>query len=130
MNTLGGAGLWDETDGFYYDQIRFDTSAVPLKTRSMVGLLPLIAAEVLEEESIQGDRKSTRLNSSHGYISYAVFCLKKKQKISTQRSRDGPLPRQLYRSHRTRGYPAATTGRWPRHALRYRLRRHSHCRSA
>src|SRR2546422_4557190 len=28
----------------------------------------------------QGDRKSTRLNSSHGYISYAVFCLKKKKK--------------------------------------------------
>src|SRR3989449_5522483 len=28
----------------------------------------------------QVDRKSTRLNSSHGYISYAVFCLKKKKK--------------------------------------------------
>src|SRR2546422_2592314 len=28
----------------------------------------------------QRDRKSTRLNSSHGYISYAVFCLKKKKK--------------------------------------------------
>src|SRR2546422_6883434 len=28
----------------------------------------------------EGDRKSTRLNSSHGYISYAVFCLKKKKK--------------------------------------------------
>src|SRR2546422_6542770 len=28
------------------------------------------------------DRKSTRLNSSHGYISYAVFCLKKKKKTS------------------------------------------------
>src|SRR2546429_5752118 len=28
--------------------------------------------------SIHRDRKSTRLNSSHGYISYAVFCLKKK----------------------------------------------------
>src|SRR2546422_4985790 len=27
------------------------------------------------------DRKSTRLNSSHGYISYAVFCLKKKKKV-------------------------------------------------
>src|SRR3989449_7889676 len=27
---------------------------------------------------LQSDRKSTRLNSSHGYISYAVFCLKKK----------------------------------------------------
>src|SRR2546429_2530402 len=33
------------------------------------------------------DRKSTRLNSSHGYISYAVFCLKKKkQKHSTAKS--------------------------------------------
>src|SRR2546422_3186565 len=29
------------------------------------------------------DRKSTRLNSSHGYISYAVFCLKKKKRIET-----------------------------------------------
>src|SRR3989449_3203364 len=29
---------------------------------------------------VRGDRKSTRLNSSHGYISYAVFCLKKKKK--------------------------------------------------
>src|SRR5687768_18215935 len=28
------------------------------------------------------DRKSTRLNSSHGYISYAVFCLKKKKKTN------------------------------------------------
>src|SRR2546429_1170617 len=33
------------------------------------------AAEILARE----DRKSTRLNSSHGYISYAVFCLKKKK---------------------------------------------------
>src|SRR2546422_5213598 len=31
-----------------------------------------------------GDRKSTRLNSSHGYISYAVFCLKKKKKNDRQ----------------------------------------------
>src|SRR5687768_17716254 len=30
--------------------------------------------------TIVRDRKSTRLNSSHGYISYAVFCLKKKKK--------------------------------------------------
>src|SRR2546429_805269 len=32
------------------------------------------------------DRKSTRLNSSHGYISYAVFCLKKKNTTRTFRS--------------------------------------------
>src|SRR2546422_7503158 len=30
------------------------------------------------------DRKSTRLNSSHGYISYAVFCLKKKKKYKKE----------------------------------------------
>src|SRR2546422_7545689 len=34
----------------------------------------------LERLSSETDRKSTRLNSSHGYISYAVFCLKKKKK--------------------------------------------------
>src|SRR2546422_7382027 len=34
-----------------------------------------------------GDRKSTRLNSSHGYISYAVFCLKKKKNIHPSRKR-------------------------------------------
>ena len=31
-------------------------------------------------KKFKSDRKSTRLNSSHGYISYAVFCLKKKKK--------------------------------------------------
>src|SRR5687768_17822658 len=37
------------------------------------------------------DRKSTRLNSSHGYISYAVFCLKKKKKNKKKRKH---LPKQ------------------------------------
>src|SRR2546422_2505938 len=40
-----------------------------------------VAVEV-ERVARPADRKSTRLNSSHGYISYAVFCLKKK-KISS-----------------------------------------------
>src|SRR5687768_18560005 len=35
--------------------------------------------------AMQQDRKSTRLNSSHGYISYAVFCLKKKKKKKIQK---------------------------------------------
>src|SRR3712207_8443095 len=38
------------------------------------------AAEVVEVGGEAGDRKSTRLNSSHANISYAVFCLKKKKK--------------------------------------------------
>src|SRR2546422_1569590 len=36
------------------------------------------------------DRKSTRLNSSHGYISYAVFCLKKKKKKRSNIQRAAP----------------------------------------
>src|SRR2546422_1150893 len=41
----------------------------------------------------QPDRKSTRLNSSHGYISYAVFCLKKKKKRRERiRTDDRPEP--------------------------------------
>src|SRR2546422_6327292 len=41
---------------------------------------PLILPGLFNATSAQSDRKSTRLNSSHGYISYAVFCLKKKKK--------------------------------------------------
>ena len=53
INTLGGQGLWDEEDGFYYDQILNDGKPpVPLRTRSLVGLLPLIAVELLDEKRI------------------------------------------------------------------------------
>src|SRR2546422_3975488 len=38
------------------------------------------------------DRKSTRLNSSHGYISYAVFCLKKKDRGRQEDGRGGRDP--------------------------------------
>src|SRR2546429_6300549 len=48
-------------------------------------LLPqLVAHRFLAFHAI--DRKSTRLNSSHGYISYAVFCLKKKKKTNSTRA--------------------------------------------
>src|SRR2546429_4609612 len=43
-----------------------------------------------ELEEAAGDRKSTRLNSSHGYISYAVFCLKKKRETFLPLSRQNP----------------------------------------
>lgn len=52
MNTLGGTGLWDETDGFYYDHVRLDHQVHPLKVRSLVGAIPLIAVEVLEQSQI------------------------------------------------------------------------------
>jgi 6-phosphogluconolactonase len=54
MNTLGGSGLWDEEDGFYYDRIRLDNERdLPLRIRSMVGIIPLFAVLVLEESDLR-----------------------------------------------------------------------------
>src|SRR2546422_5025705 len=58
-----------------------------LLRRQTLGAELLIGVEqqnpVLRDDADHQDRKSTRLNSSHGYISYAVFCLKKKKKQKT-----------------------------------------------
>src|SRR2546422_4927723 len=51
------------------------------------------AAELVAiDRVLRADRKSTRLNSSHGYISYAVFCLKKKKKYASVRLDDTVIP--------------------------------------
>src|SRR2546427_9365837 len=56
-----------------------------------------VVAVHLEERAVvhdapDQDRKSTRLNSSHSQISYAVFCLKKKKTTNTQQLTDAPTP--------------------------------------
>ena len=51
-NNLGGMGLWDEEDGFYYDQLRLKGESIPMRVRSMVGLIPLVAVEVLRGDVI------------------------------------------------------------------------------
>ncbi|HKN68623.1 MAG TPA: hypothetical protein VJW73_20200 [Gemmatimonadaceae bacterium] len=52
MNSLGGTGLWDETDGFYYDQLCIDGQKTPLRIRSIVGLVPIFACECIDQETI------------------------------------------------------------------------------
>ena len=57
INTFDGTGLWDEQDGFYYDQLRRNQAAdgekaVPLRVRSLVGLLPLLTVEVLDQSAM------------------------------------------------------------------------------
>jgi len=52
MNTLGGSGLWDELDGFYYDELHVDGQQIPLRVRSLVGLVPLFAAWPLSDAEI------------------------------------------------------------------------------
>src|SRR2546422_6927037 len=58
------------------DDLRHDARQVGVHHASVQGPGWPLGYEVDDTE----DRKSTRLNSSHGYISYAVFCLKKKKK--------------------------------------------------
>ena len=53
INGRGGTGLWDDEDGFYYDQLKLNDKVVPLKVRSLVGLIPLLAVEVLDDQLIQ-----------------------------------------------------------------------------
>jgi hypothetical protein len=52
MNSFGGTGLWDEGDGFYYDQLHIDGRTLPMRIRSIVGLIPLFAVEVLDDRQI------------------------------------------------------------------------------
>src|SRR2546422_4059585 len=64
----------------------FRSDAVTLSTGEGAG------ADTLGQGVVRGiaatvDRKSTRLNSSHGYISYAVFCLKKKKAENASKDR-------------------------------------------
>ena len=42
MNTVGGKGLWDEEDGFYYDQYAGRRADPQIRIRSLVGLIPLL----------------------------------------------------------------------------------------
>jgi hypothetical protein len=54
MNAIGDVdGLWDETDGFYYDEIKIEGREIPLRVRSMVGLIPLFAVELIDAELIE-----------------------------------------------------------------------------
>jgi hypothetical protein len=55
MTDMGGdgVGLWDEEDEFFYDELHLpDGKHVPLKVRSMVGLIPLFAVEVMEHSCL------------------------------------------------------------------------------
>src|SRR2546427_5454070 len=85
---LGGAGRQAELDGqlaaIHKSQamIEFDLQGHVLAANQ--NFLDTMGYE--EGEVIGQDRKSTRLNSSHSQISYAVFCLKKKKKKKKQQS--------------------------------------------
>ena len=64
---LEEVGLWDDEDGFFYDRILLaDGSAVPVRVRSMVAMIPLLAAAVVNEEAI--DRTLVTDKMFAGYL--------------------------------------------------------------
>src|SRR5947209_17022217 len=67
------------TDDWYF--VSGIDVVAPRETGAVVAV-----GDSLTDANISTDRKSTRLNSSHANISYAVFCLKKKKTINTKRS--------------------------------------------
>src|SRR5256884_1614084 len=82
--------------GTKFDQIVEQVFALQLtgrgKTREEREKILRKLSGIKEPPKKKEDRKSTRLNSSHGYISYAVFCLKKKKTIITH---DSPITSEI-----------------------------------
>src|SRR5256884_8677230 len=66
--------------GLYVNTVNCLPVCRALGACGLAGRVKLITTDLFSEMAMYLDRKSTRLNSSHGYISYAVFCLKKKKK--------------------------------------------------
>ncbi|MEO6053880.1 MAG: glucosidase, partial [Chthoniobacterales bacterium] len=52
MNSLGGTGLWNEEDGFYYDMLDIGEQHIPLKVRSIVGFIPLFATGIIRADYV------------------------------------------------------------------------------
>jgi hypothetical protein len=53
INSIDGSGLWDEQEGFYLDHIRAGDQSMPLRVRSVVGMLPMLAAVTIDEKTQQ-----------------------------------------------------------------------------
>ena len=95
-------GLWDDEDGFYYDVLRgHDGEPMPMKVRSVVGLMPLLAVETIERDTLDA---VPAFCQAHGVV-----------------HRQPPRPRQERRLHCSR--PEPSRGGCSRSSDRDRLRR-------
>ena len=88
MNSLGG-GLWNEEDGFYYDHLHRDHEYIAVRARSMVGLLPIVAAGVLDSDLI---------DHLPGFKKRMVWFLENRKELASQISyleKRGDIPKML-----------------------------------
>ncbi|MEM7785955.1 MAG: glucosidase, partial [Planctomycetota bacterium] len=89
MNCLGGRGLWNEEDGFYYDHLHKESEYTPVRIRSLVGLLPMVAAAVLDVDLIH------QLPGFHKRMNW--FLKNRKELVSqiTYLERRGDIPKYM-----------------------------------
>jgi hypothetical protein len=80
INSLDGTGLWEEEDGFYYDHLHMDHNFIPLRIRSLVGLIPLVAVEVLESEVIESlpgfNKRMNWFLENRKDLTHVITCMK------------------------------------------------------
>src|SRR5256885_2743359 len=77
--TASHRGLRLSSANRYSKTVVLRRNRVHATSRASPGVGPCTLQQIPDRETRSGDRKSTRLNSSHLVISYAVFCLKKKK---------------------------------------------------
>ena len=86
MNRIGGTGLWDEEDGFYYDWLQVDGKSTPLKVRSLVGLVLLLAVEILDFGVVQRlpgfVKRMEWFLSNRKDVTQHISCMKKAQETN------------------------------------------------
>ncbi len=91
MNSLDGTGLWDESEGFYFDHLYVDGQSIPIRVRSLVGLLPLTTGVILDEETI---------NKLPGFKRRMQWFLDNRQDLSTHMTYlegEGPDSKSIHR---------------------------------
>lgn len=85
-----GVGLWDEQDGFYYDHLSTGTCSLALRVRSMVGLVPLMACLVLDDEYMK---------TLPGFKKRLDWFMKNRKDLASQVSGSSVLKRFLHILH-------------------------------
>ncbi|MEO6848084.1 MAG: glucosidase [Chthoniobacterales bacterium] len=97
MNELGGTGLWNEEDGFYYDMLEVDGKHVPLKVRSVVGFVPLFATAIIPKNYV--DRLPDFSQRVSWFLEHRPMLAHHFQQLNTSNTHDHHLLAMTTRNH-------------------------------
>ena len=83
--------MWNDVDGFYYDHVRGNNCSLPLKIRSMVGMVPLFTSMVLHESEMRrhpGFYKRTKWFLEHKKNLASRVCTDEREGVDRERERE------------------------------------------